>query len=180
MTETVIVGAGIAGLVIADKLVAAGTPGKSITVIERNGYVGGRIITSKKHHVEIGAGRIHAAHKLVHNLLKRFKIPTIPIGSASEFRYLGTTKNRPNAFELAWPSIAELMNRLSYNELSSHTIRELLHRILGPRAADALLMEFPYRAEVDMIRADMGLRAFDESEGSVGSSEGYSVVRGGL
>ena len=170
----------MAGLSIADKMVTAGVPGSSITILERNGYVGGRVITSKKHHVEIGAGRIHAAHKLVHALLKRFKIQTIPIGGSSEFRSLGSTKSRPNAFEAAWPSIAELLGRLSYDELSSHTIRELLHRILGARAADALLMEFPYRAEVDMIRADMGLRAFDESEGSVGSSEGYSVVRGGL
>ena len=178
--QTVIVGAGIAGLDIADKLIAAGTPGKSIIVIERNGYVGGRVITSKKHHVEIGAGRIHDAHKMVHGLLKRFKIQTIPTSGTSEFRRLGISKSRPNAFELAWPAIATLLGRLSYNELSSYTIRELLHRILGAKQADALLMEFPYRAEVDMIRADMGLRAFDESEGSVGSSEGYSVVRGGL
>ena len=119
----------MAGLIIADKLITAGTPGSSITILERNGYVGGRIITSKKHHVEIGAGRIHDAHKLVHGLLKRFKIPTIPIGGTSEFRYLGTTKSRPNAFEAAWPSIAELMNRLSYDELSSHTIRQLLQAL---------------------------------------------------
>jgi len=173
--KTIIVGAGIAGLSIADKLVSAGA--HDITIIEKESHLGGRIITSKKHHVEIGAGRIHSTHTKVLALLKRFNLTTIPIGGASLFRPLGSSKSRANAFEAAFPAIADLLRRLPYTELATHTIRQLLYRILGPKQTDALLIEFPYRAEVDMMRADLGLKAFQDG---IGSPEGYCVVKGGL
>jgi monoamine oxidase len=173
--RTIIVGAGIAGLYIADKLVTAGV--HDITIIEKESHLGGRIITSKKHHVEIGAGRIHSSHTKVLALLKRFDLATIPIGGASLFRSLGSTKSRPNAFETAFPAIADLLSRLPYTELATHTTRQLLTRILGSRQTEALLIEFPYRAEVDMMRADLGLKAFQDG---IGSPEGYCVVKGGL
>jgi monoamine oxidase len=173
--RTIIVGAGIAGLYIADKLVTAGV--KNIMIIEKESHLGGRIITSKKHHVEIGAGRIHSSHTKVLALIKRFGLTTIPIGGASLFRSLGSTKSRVNAFETAFPPIADLLRRLPYTELATQTIRQLLNRILGPRQAEALLIEFPYRAEVDMMRADLGLKAFQDG---IGSPDGYCVVKGGL
>ena len=173
--KTIIVGAGIAGLYIADKLVSAGV--KNILIIEKESHLGGRILTSKKHHVEIGAGRIHSSHTKVLSLLKRFGLTTIPIGGASLFRALGSKKSRPNAFETAFPAIADLLRRLPYTELATHTIRQLLNRILGPKQTDALLIEFPYRAEVDAMRADLGLKAFADG---IGSPEGYCVVKGGL
>ena len=175
MNYIVIVGAGIAGLSIADKLLTAGV--KNITIVEKEGHTGGRILTSKKHHIEIGAGRIHSSHKKVLALIKRFGLETIPIGGASQFRALGSTKSRPNAFETAWPPIADLLSHLPYTELATHTIRQLLVRILGPRQAEALLIEFPYRAEVDFMRADQGLKAFADG---IGSPDGYCVVKGGL
>jgi monoamine oxidase len=173
--RTIIVGAGIAGLSIADKLVTAGV--RNITIIEKEAHLGGRIITSKKHHVEIGAGRIHSTHTKTLALIKRFGLETIPIGGASLFRALGSTKSRPNAFETAFPPIANLLSRLPYTELATHTIRQLLHRIVGPNQTETLLIEFPYRAEVDMMRADLGLKAFADG---IGSPEGYCVVKGGL
>ena len=172
---TIIVGAGIAGLYIADKLVSAGV--HDITIIEKESHLGGRIITSKKHHVEIGAERIHSTHAKVLALIKRFGLVTIPIGGASLFRPLGSTKARANSFETAFPAIADLLSRLPYTELASQTIRQLLTRILGPRQTEALLIEFPYRAEVDSMRADLGLKAFHDG---IGSPEGYCVVKGGL
>jgi monoamine oxidase len=175
MATTIIVGAGIAGLSIADKLVTAGV--RNITIIEKEAHLGGRIITSKKHHVEIGAGRIHSTHTNTLSLIKRFGLETIPIGGASLFRAQGSMKSRPNAFETAFPAIADLLSRLPYTELATHTIRQLLARILGPRQTEALLIEFPYRAEVDAMRADLGLKAFADG---IGSPEGYCVVKGGL
>jgi monoamine oxidase len=171
----VIVGAGIAGLYIADKMVTAGV--KNIIIIEKEGHIGGRIITSKKHHVEIGAGRIHSSNKLLLALIKRFGLETIPIGGSSLFRSLGSRVSRPNAFEVAFPAFADLLRRLPYTELATHTIRQLLTRILGPRQTEALLIEFPYRAEVDAMRADLGLQAFADG---IGQADGYCVVKGGL
>ena len=173
--KTIIVGAGIAGLSIADKLVTAGV--RDITIIEKEGHVGGRILTSKKHQVELGAGRIHSSNKHTLALLKRFDLTTIPIGGASLFRAIGSKKSRPNAFEAAFPPIADLLHRLPYRELATSTIRQLLNRILGPKQTEALLIEFPYRAEVDAMRADLGLKAFADG---IGSPEGYCVVKGGL
>jgi monoamine oxidase len=172
---SVIVGAGIAGLYIADKMVTAGV--KNIIIIEKEGHIGGRIITSKKHHVEIGAGRIHSSNKLLLALIKRFGLETIPISGSSLFRPLGSRVSRPNAFEVAFPAFADLLRRLPYTELATHTIRQLLTRILGPRQTEALLIEFPYRAEVDMMRADLGLQAFADG---IGQADGYCVMKGGL
>jgi len=175
MMNTIIVGAGIAGLFIADKLVSAGV--QDILIIEKEGHSGGRIITSNKHHVEIGAGRLHSSHRNVLALLKRFDLETIPIGGASLFRRLGSTKTRPNAFETAFPPLADLLRRLPYTDLATNTIRQLLTRILGSRQTEALLSEFPYRAEVDSMRADLGLKAFADG---IGNPDGYCVVKGGL
>ena len=171
----IIVGAGIAGLSIADKLVAAGI--RDILIIEKEGHIGGRILTSKKHHVEIGAGRIHLTHKHTLALVKRFGLETIPIGGPTLFRPLGSRTARPNLFEDTWRPIADLLSRLPYTELATHTIRELLVRILGPKQTEALLIEFPYRAETEMMRADLGLKAFTDG---ISAHEGFVIVKGGL
>jgi monoamine oxidase len=178
--KTVIVGGGIAGLYVADKMIAAGVPGSSITIVEQNGHVGGRIITSKKHHVEIGAGRIHRTHRRVLSLLKRFDIPLIPVRGASAFRDSKRKETRENAFELAWPSYIELLAALPPKVLATNTLRQLLTRILDRTEADKLLIEFPYRAEVDYMRADIALHSFNHTEASLASNEGYFVVKGGL
>jgi monoamine oxidase len=175
MAHTVIVGGGIAGLWLADKISAAG---HTVTVLEKYGYLGGRIVTSKSGY-EIGAGRVHETHKRVRALIRRFDLHESPIGSESYWLPLDSAGQQPelNTFEDQWAAIIAEIARLPPRTLATSTLRDLAARILGPKAATELLNRFPYRAETDKQRADVGLRSFATE---MGTREGYFVVREGL
>jgi glycine/D-amino acid oxidase-like deaminating enzyme len=174
--HTVIVGGGIAGLWIALQLRQRGD---RVTVLEKQEYLGGRILTSKKHHVEIGAGRIHVSHARTGALIDQYSLPRIPISDKTAWiskRSGGTPE--PNYFEQTWSALCTQLQHLSPHILASHTLRDLTRSILGVSAGDALLERFPYRAEIDVARADVALKAF--LGGSMGTRAGYYVVGGGL
>ena len=69
--HTIIVGAGISGLWLAEQLALRGD---KVTVLEKSDYLGGRIVTSERG-FEIGAGRIATHHRhtmdLYHTFLHR-------------------------------------------------------------------------------------------------------------
>ena len=174
----IIVGAGIAGLWIADQMVAAGIPGRQITILEKYDYIGGRIVSHTKDDLvyEIGAGRIHESHHRVQALIKRFGLTWRPNGATIEWRPLGST-SQPNRFDDAMAALIPVLSALPAADLATHTISELLSRIMGSGAAALLLEKYPYRAEVERLRADIALTAF---KGEMGTHKGYGSVVGGL
>jgi glycine/D-amino acid oxidase-like deaminating enzyme len=167
--RTVIVGAGIAGLWVADRLVAAGTPGKSITILEKYDYDGGRIVTAPGGY-EIGAGRVHESHVLTNALIDRFGLTRAAHNPAVDWRPLATLTSTPNHFEAAWRVITAVMPHSG-----RHTIRELV----AGTSFEKLLDQYPYRAETERLRADLSIPAFRPS-GEMGTREGYFSVREGL
>jgi monoamine oxidase len=173
MTHTIIVGGGIAGLWLADKLSAAGD---QVTVLEKYDYLGGRIVTAKAGY-EIGAGRVHQTHTMVRALIRRFGLHTNPISSETYWLPLGAEQPELNTFEDQWAAVCSEIARLSSHTLATHTLRDLATRILGPAAATEILNRFPYRAEAEKQRADVGLRTFATE---MGTRAGYFVVREGL
>jgi monoamine oxidase len=173
--HTIIVGGGIAGLWLALQLAHQGD---RVTVLEKYDYLGGRVITSKKYHVEIGAGRIHEDHKRVGALVDHYHLTRIPLGDTMAWISAGGTPE-PNDFESTWAAICDRVALLPPSVLSTHTLRELATKIMGTRAADALLERFPYRAELNVLRADLGLQTF-RAGGDMGTRAGYYVVREGL
>lgn len=172
--RTIIVGAGIAGLWLADKLKEKGND--TVLVLEKNDYIGGRIITSK-HGYEIGAGRISTKHKHILALIKRFGLQTVPIHSDVKWKALGDETSQPNNFADAWAPIIKLLSHLKVKSLHSHTLRSLATATLGSDLTDSLLERFGYRAETDTLRADLGIRAF---QNEMGSDSSFVVVAGGL
>lgn len=60
-------------------------------------------------------------------------------------------------------------------KLAATTVRRLLTELRGPAATDEFLAHFPYRAEVDVMRADVALDSF-----LTGDDSGYGVVAEGL
>jgi hypothetical protein len=174
----IIVGAGIAGLWIADQMVAAGIPGRQITILEKYDYIGGRIVSHTKDDLvyEIGAGRIHESHHRVQTLIKRFGLTWRPNGAAIDWRPLGS-KTQPNRFDDAMGALIPVLSVLPASDLATHTISELLRRIMGPAPAALLLEKYPYRAEVERLRADIALSAF---KGEMGTHKGYGSIVGGL
>ena len=176
---TIIVGAGLAGLAVADQLVQRGVPGRSITILEKYDYIGGRIVSAERNGAtyEIGAGRIHTSHRRVAALIQRYGLKTYDLDGSVQWRSLGSHRSEPNLFEPTWNTMLSLFRSLPPTTLATHTLRELAIQVLGPDHATLLLERFPYRAETERMRADMALRVFGDT---LGTQEHYYVVAGGL
>jgi monoamine oxidase len=179
----VIVGAGIAGLTVAEGLVKRRlVPASRILVLERYPNVGGRVVTNRDpFQYEIGAGRINKGHKRVLGLVKRFGLHTYPIDGGMAWRGLDGSAGD---LDLVWKplrtAIVEHLKGQSRATLATHTVSELL-----PRSWHPYLIAFPYWAEVHMLRADLALEAFEadpvsKSGGEMAEWSDYVGVREGL
>ncbi len=162
--RTIIVGGGIAGLWIADRLAATGHP---VTVLEKYDYLGGRIVTSRDGY-EIGAGRIHRSHRLMHALIRRFGLHCVPLSADSLYRHDSTSPLERNTFDQEFAEF--LVRAMAAPHLGETTLK-------GLGAPHALLQKYPYRAEVETLRADLAIKAFLHEMAGDG---GFCVVREGL
>jgi len=174
MYDIVIVGGGIAGLSVALKI-AKRYPKKRIVILEKYKVLGGRAATYKKDGLqyEIGAGRIWVKHERMNALVKQYELTKFPIGTKSNF------ENGPNDFTTLFFPISRELQKLPADILRAHTIQDLL----PPEYAPLMLM-YPYRAEVDLLRADLALPLFEpdslmgtqSDDAYYGLKEGYSAL----
>jgi len=162
--HTVIVGAGIAGLWLADRL------GGNVTVVEAYSKPGGRVMTSK-YGYELGAGRVNTRHKRVRALIRRFHLTEVPSSSDIYWKPLGA-EAEPNNFDEIWAAITKVIRELSPATLATHTLRDLAYSF-----GDELYDKYPYRAETERMRADVALHAFDAE---MAGDQRYITVREGL
>lgn len=177
--QVLIVGAGLAGLHCALRL-STKFPTLTIAIAEAYNYVGGRVVSYSPRgfegvHWENGAGRIHSSHTLVKNYLRRYGLTETPISSSQVFN--GSYYKGKNS----WDSFAEILvkslEHLPPRTLSSHTVQELLDTTFTEASARDLLLRFPYRSEVNTLRADLALAAF---KAEMGTNSNYTCVREGL
>ncbi len=182
--EIVIVGAGIAGLRCGIELLHK-RPKSTVVILEKYNYKGGRVVTYKKTLEDVkgkcthlqwenGAGRVHSSHTKVLDLVKKYKLSTLPL-STEQF-YTTTGKLEPSQFEDLMQLFTTSLRDIEPSLLETHTLRELFELILKDKT-DAFLDQFPYRAEVDTLRADLGLQSFQDE---MGTYQGYVVVKEGL
>ena len=169
--HTVIVGAGIAGLITAERLVSIGN---RVTILEKYDYAGGRILTSKNGY-EIGAGRGHRSHRRLAALIRRFHLHTV----AHDPRILWMSRHSGGPPEISYGEelLETMLTELSFlpkQELGRHTIRDLLRSDREPAAY--VLEQYPYRAETEVLRADLALESFTNE---MGTRKGFfSVIEG--
>ena len=184
--DLLIIGAGIAGLHCGIQLLQK-RPSLKIVILEKYKYTGGRVVTYHKQIEDVkgvcstlqwenGAGRIHTSHKKVLGYIKKYKLHTIPIGDKMLYEEDGIM-NKENIFTATMKLLEPVIRELPSDVLATHTLRQILERVLGEEKANALLLQFPYRAEVDTLRADMGLLSFSHE---MGTYNGYVVVQEGL
>lgn len=173
--RTIVVGGGIAGLVTAERLAAAGD---TVTILEKYDYFGGRVLTAKSG-VEIGAGRIHDAHVRVAALVERFGLHIRHHSPRSDWMPLATHKHTKNTFADVWGAHVDIFRRLPRHILATHTVRELAGLVLGRERTEHLLEQFPYRDETEHLRADIALNIYREA-GNVWTPGGFYSVAEGL
>jgi phytoene dehydrogenase-like protein len=118
--HTIVVGAGIAGLWIAEQLAKLGD---EVMVLEKADYLGGRVLTSDLGY-EIGAGRVATNHRRVLRLVRRFGLETFPHGPGYAWK-TADTDMRSNDFDVVWSQIVRLIAKFDAKTLGTHTLREL-------------------------------------------------------
>jgi hypothetical protein len=109
--------------------------------------------------------------------MRRYKLRFIPIGPDVLYKATAAAPLEPNPFEAALPIMMDTLAGLPAEQLARNTVRQLLTRVHGPVATDQYLLHFPYRAEVDILRADLAMESF---RGEMGTHEGYGICAGGL
>jgi monoamine oxidase len=163
--NTVIVGAGLAGLLTAERCAKAGD---RVTIIEKYDYIGGRVLTSKRGY-EIGAGRVGGSHTRVWALVRRFGLHRSRHNPHTEYRRLGTAESEPNTFSTVFAPVLKAIEPAATGSTT-------LGRLLTTTDAPVNTLQFPYRAELQRLRADLGAHAF-RTEFSAEETY-YSVIEG--
>lgn len=179
--DVLIVGAGIAGLHCALQLKKA-NPYWRIAIAELYSYIGGRVVTYHKKdtpaiHWENGAGRVHATHHLVTSYVKRYGLTQIPLDGKNQYRASPSFTPEPDRWPGLSKFIVSLLGRLPKELLRTHTIRQLLYRVMPPQRAMNILNRFPYRSETEVLRADVALHSLSTE---MGTYDSYYVVKEGL
>jgi len=181
--DLLIVGAGISGLRCGIEVLKQKQKNyKKVVILEKYGYFGGRVVSfstdfdDKEYHWENGAGRIADSHSKVHSLLKHYKLETIPLSPELDWIPNAGDAIQKNPFQETLDFLLPTLLELEPDVLAKHTIKELSTELLGSQTSE-LLDAFPYRAEVETLRADLAVKSF---KNEMASSEGYSVVKTGL
>jgi glycine/D-amino acid oxidase-like deaminating enzyme len=178
--ETLIVGGGVAGLTVAGELARRGYTG--VLLLEHYPKFGGRVATFRDPDIgqyEIGAGRIFRSHTRVHALIKKYGLHTFPISTESHYALHRYVHNHspPNSFLELFSPLRTVLETLDPHTLATHTIKECLPPEYAP-----ILEMFPYRAEVELMRADLALAGFKPSSvmGAAVAPDAYTGVVEGL
>jgi hypothetical protein len=155
-------------------------PKASVLILEKYGYIGGRVTTYHKKipgitqpvHWENGAGRIATTHNLMLGLLKKYGLHTAPLSPESQFRQEDGTVTSLT-FEQIMPAFANALRNLPAKTLATHTLAELV----PSRDSHTLFQRFPYWAEPNLLRADLALAAFQDE---MSSQADFVVCQEGL
>jgi monoamine oxidase len=192
---TIVIGAGLAGLTVAEALASKGD---KVILLEKYGTLGGRVATMHREaegkvpalQYEIGAGRIFWNHKRVLKLIREMGLHTYPIsmgGTTWRGRSTGYT-SEPNSFSEVFSPLAERLLCLPRSTLATTTIEDLLKKVAPPELQRSLTIKYPYWSEIKVMRADLALESFvkdatmavTDDVSFLGVTEGLDSITDGL
>jgi hypothetical protein len=184
--DLIIVGGGAAGLRVGIEALKI-KPQMHCCILEKYGYIGGRIVTFRKDIPKVGpvqwengAGRISFSHKKVLQLLDQYKLTFIPISGETD--YIKESTYRNEVPDILGNKFTDLINfyldpiqNLPYDTLAKHTLKELLDKTV--KNAKHFYEQFPYYSEIHTLRADLAIDAFKKE---MRSNNGFGVVKEGF
>lgn len=176
--NTIIVGGGIAGLYCASKLCAKG---KRVLVLEKGGYMGGRIFTHPKKGYECGAARFHSSHHLLRGLVRKYGLKTIALTKGSDFysmRAGGELFENTDVFfeEYTKRIVSNLRKKVSTTSLKKHSMMEICAKHLSMNEYQLWVDLFGYTSELSILNAYDSIRMLtDEFVG-----KNFYAVAGGM
>ena len=182
--DCIVVGAGIAGLFATRELLKR-HPTWNIALAERYKGLGGRTYSYWPPgfdgvHWEMGAGRIHKSHTMLMKLIEEYDLHWIPIPDTLSYKHSAHSSIVPNPFEtLIVPLYIAPLQNLSPAVLGANTILQLMNKLYGATLTRTLLTYFPYKAELNVMRADLALKGF-LAGGEMSTNSGYGVIQEGF
>lgn len=182
--DCIIVGGGISGLYAAQHLCQK-YPTWRIAVAERQKGLGGRTYSYSPPdfpgiHWEMGAGRVQKGHSKLMKLIKEQGLHWVPISKEISQKAGPKAPIKSDIFKsFVIPFQIQPLLSLPDDVLANSTVEELLVKVIGRERADRQLSEFPQRAEVTTLRADLALANF-LGGGEMGSHEGFGVLAEGF
>uniref|UniRef100_A0A6C0D7E9 Amine oxidase domain-containing protein n=1 Tax=viral metagenome TaxID=1070528 RepID=A0A6C0D7E9_9ZZZZ len=176
MYDFIIIGGGISGFYCALELIKHK---KNVVLCEKYKNLGGRIDTFHENSYtwESGAGRISKKHTMLLDLMKKYNEPLHAISPELTYKKDGSSCIEPNLFEPNINAFFEPLQKLDSKILNNSTLKELCIQIHGKDKTEEYFDRFPYRAETEVLRADLGLESF---KNEMGSHQGYYVAVNGL
>lgn len=178
MYDVAILGGGISGLYLANKLLKSDSK-KKVVIIEKSREVGGRVETYQDSwmSVEAGAGRIHSGHKCTLGLIREFGLETKLVEIDNNIRFVGEEGlfEKPPHVDIML-RVASASKKMSKESLIGKTLLELSKEVCGEDAAKAALSSFGYTTEF------LKMNAYDAIAlmGIIAKPQKYFVLGGGL
>ena len=178
--DLIIVGGGIAGLYTAYRL----QNNFRILLIEKNGYIGGRIHTNtltykgKKFRYECGAGRLPTNHYRIMNLLKELNLSDrlVKLGNSKTFISVDDETLDVN-LDFYIKDFMDKARNKSEKYLRNHTLHDFLLELYDEWIVESIILKFGYKGEFWVYSAYDALRAFTND---MNPDNVYMGLKGGI
>ena len=178
--DLIIVGGGIAGLYTAYRL----QNNFRILLIEKNGYIGGRIHTNtltykgKKFRYECGAGRLPTNHFRIMDLLEELNLSDrlVKLGNSKTFISVDDETLDVN-LDFYIKDFMDKARNKSEKYLRNHTLHDFLLELYDEEIVESIILKFGYKGEFWVYSAYDALRAFTND---MNPDNVYMGLKGGI
>ncbi len=165
--DYIIIGGGISGLYAIQQLHDKNKNLKLLLCDERD-YLGGRMITHKNPHYEIGAARFHDQHKLLIHLIEKYKCHKVPLSKKSLYFHqdfnneIHCYTNAQKYLDSIIKIIIKDSKKYSKSYLQKFTLNQfIINEYKNKHLSQKIKNLFGYDSEINKMNAYDSLRSFE-------------------